>query len=193
MVKYDQIKKGEYYMNFDNIKLQRAITYVDRLANGYNPRTNEHLNNILMNDPSFIRCMFFIKDVLDEVYNNGCTVGKKGKIIKPSFPMELLQNFQYKTDLSITNLFRQINELGYNNYEPLKHTKVLQWLKDNNYLTNFYYERLNKNCTLVTDEGKKLGLYNELRTKDNREYLGVFYNKNAQEFIVNNLEMMLKD
>ena len=65
-------------MQDNNIeKLKKAIIYIDRMANGHNP-----VNNIILeekselNDPNIIRCMYYIKEILISVYNNGGVVGK---------------------------------------------------------------------------------------------------------------------
>ena len=65
-----------------NEKLEKAIIYVDRIANGCNPVNNSPLtNDSVLNNPNVIRCMYFIKDILKEVYDNGGVISKKNKNI----------------------------------------------------------------------------------------------------------------
>ena len=66
---------------FDRAKLEVAIKYVERIADGCNPVNNVPLeNDSVLNNPNIIRCMYFIKEVLEEVQINGGTVGgKQGK------------------------------------------------------------------------------------------------------------------
>ena len=46
-------------------KLEKALIYVDRIAEGRNPVYNLPADNdSVLNDPNVIRCMFFIKEVL---------------------------------------------------------------------------------------------------------------------------------
>ena len=53
-------------------KLEKALIYVDRIAEGRNPVYNLPADNdSVLNDPNVIRCMFFIKEVLTAVKNNG--------------------------------------------------------------------------------------------------------------------------
>ena len=50
-------------------KLQKAIIYVDRMAGGKNPVNDLPLENEhVLNDPNVIRCMYFIKEILVDVY-----------------------------------------------------------------------------------------------------------------------------
>ena len=61
---------------FEQAKLEVAIKYVKRIADGCNPVNNVPLeNDDVLNNPNVIRCMYFIKDVLEEVRRNGGMVG----------------------------------------------------------------------------------------------------------------------
>ena len=77
---------------FDSIKLDTAIKYVERIADGCNPVNNNPLeDNDVLNNPNIIRCMYFIKDVLEEVQRNDGIVGGKGmKAETVPFPTEIL-------------------------------------------------------------------------------------------------------
>ena len=49
-------------------KIDKAIIYVDRIANGFNPVNNQPIEeDSVLNNPNVIRCMYFIKDILKEV------------------------------------------------------------------------------------------------------------------------------
>ena len=63
-------------MEIDLKKLETAITYVQRIAAGNNPVNNMPVeDDTVINDPNVIRCMYFVKDVLSEVYKNGGNIG----------------------------------------------------------------------------------------------------------------------
>ncbi len=50
-------------------KLKSAIIYAQRIADGNNPINNNPVeNDTIINDPNVIRCMYFIKDILQKVY-----------------------------------------------------------------------------------------------------------------------------
>lgn len=80
---------------FNQAKLDAAIKYVERIADGCNPVNNVPLeNDDILNNPNIIRCMYFIKDVLEEVRRNGGMIGgKAGKEPALPFPVEVLDNY----------------------------------------------------------------------------------------------------
>lgn len=60
---------------FDLIKLDVAIKCVERIADGCNPVNNSPFSEEdVLNNPNAIHCMYFIKEVLEEVKNSGGTV-----------------------------------------------------------------------------------------------------------------------
>ena len=99
----------------DLTRLDVAIKYVERIADGRNPVNNVPLeNNDILNNPNIIRCMYFIKDVLEAVQDNGGVIGgRSGKEPSLPFPMEILDQFSYVEDKSITHVLNQI-------YEPIE-------------------------------------------------------------------------
>ena len=82
---------------FEQSKLDIAIKYVERIAEGHNPVNNMSLeNDDVLNNPNIIRCMYFIKDVLEEVRRNaGIIGGKSSKEPTLPFPTEILDKFTY--------------------------------------------------------------------------------------------------
>ena len=88
-------------------------------------------NGDILNNPNIIRCMYFIKDVLEEVQRNGGMVGGKvGKEPALPFPIEVLNNFTYVEDKSITHVLNQIYEpIADMNVKKVSVTKVTAALK----------------------------------------------------------------
>lgn len=96
-------------VQFDIEKLEKSLTYVERIADGKNPINNMSADNDdVMNDPNVIRCMFFIKDVLSALKDNGGVIGKASEIKKKEFPMESLSGYQYKEPKTITRFTEQL-------------------------------------------------------------------------------------
>ena len=172
-------------------KLEKSITYVERLASGNNPVNNLPLNNdTVLNDPNVVRCMYFIKEILKEVYNNNGIIGKRNKRATKPFPYEILKLFKYEEDKTISKLIKQINDLITDTeVEKIKVINITKWLKFYDYLHITEMEEYPNLVTIVTDKGKEIGLYNKTCiTAIGRKYISVVYNKNAQEFIINNLK-----
>lgn len=178
----------------DLVKLDTAILYVQRIAEGYNPITNEEADeDTVLNNPHVIRCMYFVKNVLEEVRrNDGKMALTKTRSKKIAFPFEVLKEFTYQEDTSISYLLQQIHKpLEGMNVKKISTQVVTNWLKKAGYLTEEYHPEVKKVSTMPTEKGKELGIYTEVRMFSTHAYLSVIYNQNAQEFIVKNLEMIV--
>ena len=58
--------------------MQRAKKYMDRLAQGIDPITgNEMPEDSLLNNVRLARCFFYVSGILQQVIDNGRTVGNK--------------------------------------------------------------------------------------------------------------------
>jgi len=178
----------------DMNKLDIAIKYIQRIAEGNNPVSNTPVEeDAVLNNPNVIRCMFFVKDVLEEVRRNeGVIGGKKAKTKKEPFPFDLLYKFEYQEDKSIAHLLTQIHALAEGmEIKKISPQTITTWLKNAGYLTVEYSVEVGKESTIPTEKGKLLGIYSEVRTYPSNTYLAVIYNRNAQEFLVNNLEKIV--
>ena len=88
---------------FDMKTLETAIIYVKRIADGKNPVNNQPMpEDSVLNEPNVIRCMFFVRDVLEGVRANEGKVGdsnegkqRRRQRIK-EFPVEVLSQFVYR-------------------------------------------------------------------------------------------------
>ena len=173
-------------------KLETAIVYLQRISDGNNPINNMPVNeDSILNNPNVIRCMFFVKEVLEEVKRNGGYIGKKAKKRdKMEFPIEVLNEYVYKEDKAISKFVGQINELVDEAiYKKLNYKVITQWLKLNGFLQEEYSQEFDKIITLPTEKGIQLGIRSERRSSSKGiEYMLVIYNKEAQKYIVQNLE-----
>ena len=172
---------------FDQAKLDIAIKYVERIADGCNPVNNVPLeNDDILNNPNIIRCMYFIKDILEEVRRNGGMIGGKvGKEPALSFPIEILDSFTYAEDKSITHVLKQIYEpIGDMNVKKVSVTKVTSALREDGYLLDEPNPETGKTRKVPSAKGKELGIYMVEREYNGRVYQSVTYNKNAQEYVV---------
>lgn len=180
---------------FDLEKLNTAITYTERIADGCNPLNNVPLeDNDILNNPNLIRCMYFIKEVLEEVRsNNGLVGGKREKSASIPFPTEILDEFTYKEDLSITYVLRQIYEpIAELNVKKISAAKITAALKEEGYLLEENNPETGKNRKVPSKKGEELGIYLEEREYNGRMYQSVVYNRKAQEYIVTMLKRMLE-
>ena len=64
-------------MTIDMNKLENVILRINRIVDGYDPVSNQPAEmDSVLNNPEMIRCMFFVKNVLEEVRANGGQIGK---------------------------------------------------------------------------------------------------------------------
>lgn len=178
----------------DTKKLETAILYIQRIADGRNPVNNMPASeDSILNNPNVTRCMFFVKEVLEEVRRNDGYIGRKAKKTeKQPFPIENLAEFVYKEDKPITKLVGQLNEMAdLDVYKKLKYTPILSWLKENRFLYEEYNEEFKKRITLPTEKGTEIGIRSERRQGQYGEYMAVIYGRSAQEYIVNNIKSIV--
>ena len=88
-------------------KLLKAKSYLDKLANGINPITNELASeNDTINNIHISRCLFYVSDVLRNLIENNNNPQKK-KNSKISFsvtPQQLADYFLMITQLQLPKL-----------------------------------------------------------------------------------------
>lgn len=179
-------------------KLKVAIKYVERISNGCNPVNNLPLEEEeALNNPNVIRCMEFVKEVLEAVEQNDGIIGRpkrKDKEWAQHFPLEILSSFKYEEDKQITYFIRQLYEpISDMNIKQIPAKRITDWLMLEGYLKEEYIEKYDKKVKMVTEQGKQIGLYNEEREARGFHYLAVVYGKAAQEYIVAHFEKILKD
>lgn len=181
---------------FEQAKIDVAIKYVERLADGCNPVNNVPLENEdVLNNPNIIRCMYFIKDVLEEVRNNGGIIGgKNGKEPALPFPIEILDRFSYVEDKSITHVLNQIYEpIADMNVKKVSVTKVTAALKDEGYLLDQPNPETGKTRKVPSIKGRELGIYTVEREYNGRMYESVTYNQNAQKYVVELIRKLVEE
>lgn len=181
---------------FDQAKLDVAIKYVERIADGCNPVNNVPLENgDILNNPNIIRCMYFIKDVLEEVQRNGGMVGGKvGKEPALPFPIEVLNSFTYVEDKSITHVLNQIYEpIADMNVKKVSVTKVTAALKQEGYLLDEPNPETGKTRKVPSEKGRELGIYTIEREYNGRMYESVTYNQNAQKYVVELIRKLVEE
>ncbi|MBR2539775.1 MAG: hypothetical protein IKE85_02950 [Mogibacterium sp.] len=186
---------------FDLEKLEKAIIYTERMADGRAPYSNQPIENEVLNNPNVIRSMYFIKEVLQEVKKNGGVVGSKG--IKQQkntvemaahFPFEVLDKFSYESNKPISLVLKQFVELtGKPDVSIISAVAVNKWLGANGYLERIVINAEGKENWSPTDKGVALGMISEKRGDPGREYIRIEYNKEAQEFLAYNLRRITEE
>lgn len=173
-------------------KMQRAKMYIDKLANGINPiddtvaTENDVINNVRVS-----RCFFFISDILRQVIENGGTVNNAKNAQKSHFYLTDEQRIQYVPSdklLSISEITKALNNIAdLDKCKKLSYRSITDWLVNIGAL-EIYNDFNGKAKKHPTEQGKELGMSTETRVGMNGKYHIVVYNKEAQQFIVDNID-----
>lgn len=172
--------------------IKRAKMYIDKLSHGVNPIDNTMVGESdVVNHERVSKCLCYVSEVLEKVIENG-GFEKKHRVKKVPFEItdEQLAAFEYSdTPLRVTEITGRINALvDLEMMKNLKVTAVTEYLVDIDMLG---VQRLQDGKTrkVPTENGRSLGIITEKRfaPSNGMEYTAVLYNRNAQEFILENL------
>ncbi|MBQ8540523.1 MAG: hypothetical protein IJ435_03505 [Clostridia bacterium] len=175
--------------------LERAKVYMEKLANGIDPisdtevRDDDCINNVRLS-----RCFFYVADVLGKVIENGGTVTarKKPGTIPFAITDEQLVNYEFSDNpIALSEIAKRINALvNGENMKKLTYNHLADWLMSIDMLE--YATKGDGSMTKhPTEAGKRMGIGVEKRQGMRGEYLTVVYNKQAQHFIVDNMDAVL--
>ena len=181
---------------FDIEKLDKAIIYAERMADGRVPYSNQPVDDEVLNNPNVIRSMYFIKEVLQAVRSNGGIVGgRRSKAADADkFPFEVLANFSYQENKPVSHVLKQFAELtGDPDMAIVSAVSVNKWLAANGYLVKAVINAEGKENWIPTEKGSAIGLISEQRGEPGREYIRIEYSKDAQEFLAKNLQRITEE
>ena len=168
--------------------LKRAKMYIDDMSNGINPISKAKVSkDDLINNPRISKCLFYVSCIL-----NDYLVKELRKNATKEFYLteDEKKNFVYNEDLIVSNLAKKISELkASDDMKNLKCTSINNWLLSLGYLK--VVEQDGKNKKVPTQMGEKLGMYTQVRNGYRGRYEVVLYNKNAQTFIMDNLDKII--
>lgn len=175
----------------ENEKLLKAKSYLDKLANGINPITNELASeNDTINNIHISRCLFYVSDVLRNLIENNNNPQKK-KNSKISFSVTPQQLADYVFDdnpITVTEITKKLNNLiDTEEMKGIKTTSITNWLIKINMLEYFADEN-GKNHKIPTENGMQLGITTQERLGMYGSYKVVLYDSNVQQFILDNID-----
>ena len=176
-------------------KLQRAKSYMDQLAQGIDPiNKGEIPEDSILNDVHIVRCFFYVSNVLEQVISNGGFDGCQAKRLPFSITTEQLSRVKIsKEPVRIKKLAELISNAVVNpNMKSLSTVVITDWLLKKGFLEK-RQGLSGENCRLPTSCGLRLGLFTKtIRGRDGL-YEAVFYNAEAQRFIVDNITAILSE
>ena len=188
-------EKGEVPMT-ELETLQRAKMYLDKMANGIDPLTDQPVSeNDCINQVRISRCLFYVSDILRRVIENGGNVGKTTSVKKQPFAIsyEELKGFHLSdTPIPVSEITRRINEL----IDPaavtkLKHTSITTFLLHSGFLLEEQTAE-GKTRKIPTAHGRCIGITTEERVYQSGTYHVTVYNVHAQQFILDNMDAIIE-
>lgn len=178
-------------------KIERAKTYMDKLANGMNPIDDTMApDEDIINNVRLSRCFFFVSDVLRQIIENGgitsSVVGKKIKKLPLSIPFDKRSQFDYsEKPISVSEIAKRVNALvNTENMKKLTYSGILSWLTEIG-MMEWALTSDGKRTKHPTPIGKENGISIEDRIGNKGPYQVIVYNSQAQHFIVDNLDAIL--
>lgn len=176
--------------------MRHAKGYLDKLAKGINPLTDQEVpENDIINNVRISRCLFYVSDVLRQVIENGGVIGapaKRGELAPYALPFEKRGRYPFGDwPLSASQIAQRLNELvDLETMQKLKITSITKFLLQSGLLFEEEGPGGNKNKR-PTEAGRKLGISTAQRTGQNGEYTAVIYDRQAQQFILDNLDAII--
>lgn len=177
-------------------KMQRAQMYIEKMANGINPLTDSSVpDEDLINNVRISRCLFYVSDVLKQVIGSGGTEKsspKKNKKLPFGITAAQAANFGYSdVPITVSEITKRINDICDNEkMKKLPYRFITDYLISAGFLTLVQNEN-GRPIKRPTDAGIKIGIQVEERHSDNGPYYVVVYSKEAQKFIIDNIEAII--
>lgn len=173
-------------------KMKRAKMYIDKLAGGVDPITDEELpQDSVLNNVRLSRCFFYVADILRQVIENGAQVGKKTLEPFRISPDEISLIKISEEALPISRFCDIVNEAVNNiNMKKLTHKPLTDWLLEKSFLR--LEEIGNTKKKRAGEYAPQIGIFEETRAGLHGEYLVVLYSPAAQQFLLDNLAAILE-
>lgn len=175
--------------------MQRAKRYIDKLAQGIDPVTDQELTgDTVLNQARLVRCFFYVSDVLQRVIDNGGAVGNERKIYEFTLSPEQIAAFPYeKKTVRISEFVEMLYRAAQNpQMKKPKTTWITNWLLAKGFLMQ--EARFDGKLRRVpTKAGQSIGMSRISLPGKYGEYDSVYYDLNAQHFILDNLDSILAE
>ena len=172
--------------NIDQNKLQVAIDWINKLANGMNPIDGRVLpDGDIVNNVHISRCLFFVSSLLEGLEKKKSSQQKQYEL-EFRFTPEMAAKVYIAERTGIAMFVKEINKVIPDNMQPLTATKVTQWLVSIGYLEEQERGDGHK-YKAPTELGTSIGISSAWREGTQGQYLAISYDANAQRFILENL------
>lgn len=169
--------------------MQRAKMYLDKLAQGIDPITNQALpEDSALNQVRLARCFFFVSDILGRVITNGGQIGPSGKNLDFMILPDQLARVQIMDrPVRITEFTDALwQAVGNPQMKKPSAKKITDWLIDRGFMTQVR-EQEGKFRRIPTEYGLGMGMSTRWSQSRNGEYQAVYYDQNMQRFLLDHV------
>ena len=169
--------------------MQRAKMYMDKLARGIDPITDREVpEDSSLNNIRLARCFLYVSDILGKVIANGGVIGGKPKLRPFTITPEQISRVQVSLEpVRVTQLVEMISQAVEDPLmKKLSTTAITNWLLEKGFLEKQTTPD-GKSRRVPTENGLRLGMSTQIRQGQYGEYQAVFYDAQAQQFVLDNL------
>ena len=179
-------------------KIAYAKSFIDKLANGINPLDDKPIpDDDIVNNVRLSRCFFYVSDILRHVIDNGgitpVSTVKEKKTRKQPYALspEQAERFEYSdTPITATEIINRIIAVGpQEGVKKFPKRNLTKWLLCLDLIEEV--EIKNTRIKRPTNSGKEMGILLEERQGQYGSYFVILYNRDAQQFIIDNIEAIL--
>lgn len=186
--------------------IQRAKLYMDMLSEGLDPVNGEAVeNDSVLQQERLKKCFAFVSGILDEIITTGGLVNipaTESSVIyikkKTAFSMDPQRrnNIQITDNpISLSAFVKNINvAVDTESMEKLSLTTVNKWLLKQGYLTESKVPAvINRNVKMTTHLSEQIGVIEQtiIDQKTGETKTQLLFSKQAQEFILNNMDAII--
>lgn len=170
-------------------KLLKAKFYCEKLANGIDPISDKAMPfDTVLNQVQLARLFFFLTEYIGEELKPT----RKSRTSPSKLPFLICRSDLSSVEISpypisISEFSRRVNEHVQDESRQFSHGWPIEWLLT----AGFLIMSESDSTKLPTDAGKKIGISNETRKGQYKEYRVTLYNKDAQQFLIDNMDSIL--
>lgn len=173
--------------------VQRAKMYMDLLSQRVDPISGQKLpEESVLNNVRLSRCFSYVSGILEQVIQNGGHVGAVEKAEFTITPEQLAAAQISDHPIRITEFADSLLQaVGSSSMKRPNVIKITNWLLEKGFLVKEPTPD-GKSRRVPTAAGRSIGMTTQLRQSPEGEYLVIHYDSNAQRFLLDNLDDILR-
>ena len=100
------------------------------------------------------------------------------------------ENYNYVDAISISAFAREIEKIIPENMHIVSYKSMISWLMQEGFLVETEPDSNGHTYKVPSEKGNSIGIYADSRERNGGHYLVTLYNREAQRFLLENLEIM---